>query len=194
MKRGQRGSIRPKQLVREQGDILVKKLSFPNGAIASTAGGLIAVNTQFTAALVQSAPASEWASFAARYQQYRVRSVRLVLEPMFPGSGTPVALAQTGHGALFVSDFIGTAAPTTSAQILSDEGSVMINTSKKVDFTVDWARNPNAKLWNPTSAALPAANGYGIAFASDSVFASLVASAVYYTSIVEWIVEFRGSQ
>jgi hypothetical protein len=194
MKRGSRAGKRQTNIPRDQGDILVKRLTYQAGTQSSTAGGVIAVTTAIGAALVQSAPAAEWASFAARFQQYRVRSVRLILEPAFPGSGTPTVSVNTAHSTLYVSDFIGTSAPTTAAQILSDEGAVILNTSKRVDFTVDWARNPNAKLWNPTSAALPAANSFSIAFASDSVAANLPASIVMYSTTVEWVVEFRGSQ
>jgi len=193
MQRGQTGASRHNNSNRgEAGDILVKKLTLPAGQVSSTAGGVIATNSGATAAAVQSLPASEWASFAARYQQFRVRSVTLVLEPRFPGAGNPVVTVGS-HGALYVSDYIGSSVPANAVQILSDEGSLVTNTAKRVKFTVDWARNPNAKLWNPTSAALPVANSFGIAFASPS-FATLVASTAYYDETVEWVVEFRGSQ
>jgi hypothetical protein len=175
------------------GDIVVKKMTLPGGAVATTAGGQFTVGSLITAAQVQSSPASEWASFAARYQQFRVRSVRLNMEPVFPGSGTPTAPG-AGHGALYASDFIGASAPTTGAQVLSDEGARKFSTSKAVNFLATWARNPNAKLWNPTSAALPVANSYGIAIASDPNAAVLIASTNYYSATYEWEVELRGAQ
>lgn len=176
------------------GDVLVKRLTLQGGQIFSTAGNVIAVNaTNLTAANVQSVPATEWASFAARYQQFRVRSVRVIMEPTYPGSGTPVA-ASVSHGTFYVGDFIGSAVPTTAAQVLSDEGVHIYCTSQRVDYMVDWTRNPNAKLWNPTSAALPVANSYGIAYASNSAATCLAASTTFYSYTVEWIVEFRGAQ
>jgi hypothetical protein len=181
---------RKNNLLRD-GDIIVKRMTVPAGQISSTAGGIITVSS-FTAASVQSGPASEWASFAARYQQYRVRSVTMVMEPRFPGSGTPVTTSGS-HGALYVSDFIGSATPSSAAQVLSDERSVVANTSKRIVFTVDWVRNPNAKLWNPTSAALPTANSFGIAVAGDSQ-STLAASTAYFDVNVIWEVELRGSQ
>jgi len=174
------------------GDGIVKRLTLPQASVNSSAGNVIALDATSTAALCTSA--SEWASFAARYQQFRVRGVRVILEPIWPGAGNVVASTAFNHSALYVGDFIGVAAPASPTQLLSDEGAVVTNTSKRVDFTVDWARNPNAKLWNPTSAALPAPNGFGIAFASNPASATLQASTGYYSKTLEWIVEFRGSQ
>jgi len=186
------GKIRRNKITGD-GDIIVKRMTLPGIIVSSTAGQVIAVNTATDTTLVQSAPASEWASFAARYQQYRVRSVTMIMEPVFPGSGTPVGVAADGHGALYVSDFIGGSVPGSAAQVLSDEGAVCSGTSKRIVYTVDWARNPNAKLWNPTSAVIPTANSFGIAYASDTTTV-LVASTNYFVRTTLWEVEFRGSQ
>jgi len=193
-KRGQSGANRQNNMQRNvDGDIIVKRLTLPEGAVSSTAGGIIAVDAVATTGQCQSLPASEWASFAARYQQFRVRAVTVILEPIFPGSGTPTAAATVGHSTLYVGDYIGTAVPGSAAQVLSDERGICINTSKRMVYTVDWARNPNAKLWNPTSAALPAANSMGIAIASNTTVALPAATAIYTTTVM-WDVEFRGSQ
>lgn len=177
----------------DSSDIIVKRMTIPNSAvIASTAGNILALDTSTTAALVQSAPASEWASFAARYQQYRVRKVRLLLEPVNTVSFTVAAVAVV-HTSLYSGDFIGSSVPGSAAQVLSDEKARVTNTSKRLVYTVDWSRNPNARLWNPTSAALPVANSYGVAFAS-ATNAILAANANYFTKTVEFEVEFRGAQ
>jgi hypothetical protein len=192
MKRGQRGNANRHNKMQRDGDILVKKLTLPTTSLSTTAGGIIAVKT-FDASLVETVPASEWASFAARYQQYRVRSVQMILEPRYPFTTAAPSGGGSGHGALYVGDYIGTATPTSAAQILSDEGSLVTNTCRRVVFTVDWARNPNAKLWNPTSAALPTSNTYGIAV-SSSANSVMSASTAFFDVQLEWIVEFRGSQ
>lgn len=186
------GKARRNKATRGDGDIISKRMTLPGGQIASTAGGIIAFGVTATAAFVQSVPASEWASFAARYQQFRVRSLTLILEPRFPASGTPIT-AVGSHGALYVADFIGASVPASAAQLLSDEAAVVTNTSKKVVFTVDWMRNPNARLWNPTGAALPVANSYGIALAGNPA-STLAVSTAFYDSTIMWEVEFRGSQ
>jgi hypothetical protein len=94
---------------------------------------------------------------------------------------------------MYVGDYIGTSVPATAAQILSDERGVISVSFRPIRYTVTWDRNPNAKLWDPTSAAPPAANVYGIAFSSSTI-GSMSATLGYYMKAVEFIVEFRGSQ
>jgi len=177
------------------GDTIVKRMTLPSttaNTISTTAGSIIALDTATSAAVVQSAPATEWASFAARYQQFRVRSVRLILEPVNTVTYAN-GVVNVDHSSLYSGDYIGTSVPGSAAQVFSDQKARLTNTSKRLSYTVDWSRNPNAKLWNPTNAALPAANNYGIAFASSAA-AILAPSYTYFTRNVEWVVEFRGSQ
>jgi hypothetical protein len=175
-----------------QGDTITKRMTLPN-LVIQTATQIIPVTTSADTTLVQSAPASEWASFAARYQQYRVKAIRVVADPVSPvntGLG-----ANSGHSQLYIADFVGTAVPTTAAQVLSDENGSVTSTSRRWTKTVTWARNPNAKLWNPTSAVVPAANSYGIAWASNTNANLMAGNPDYYFAyMIEWIVEFRGSQ
>jgi len=171
----------------DAGDTIVKRCTYPSGYIASSSGGVIAV-AEFTTSGVESDPASEWASFAARYQQYRVRAIRVIAKAI-----NPVQSATVTHGALYVSDFIGTATPSSAAQVLSDERCKVFNTYSDFVYEVDWSRNPNAKLWNPTSAGIPSANQFGIAYAS-SAKDTLGTSQNYFDATIEWLVEFRGSQ
>jgi len=177
------------------GDQIVKKLTLPSLIVSTSAGAILALNTATTSSLVQSNPATEWASFAARYQQYRVRQVRVRMMPVFPvnqgGAGLGV---NTGHSQLYVADYIGASVPASAAQVLSDERAVVVSTAKGFTFVSTWTKNPNAKLWNPTGAAIPAANVFGIAWASNTNATLMTASVPYFAYDVEWIVEFRGSQ
>jgi hypothetical protein len=174
------------------GDIIRKRFTSPGVVIETTAGSLVAVNTSIDSAQVQNLPATEWASFAARYQFYRVRSVKMIVFPIYPGSGSPTAGA-TGHSVLYVGDYLGASAPTSAAQILSDERAMLYSTSKTFSFTATWDLNPNARLWAPTNALIPTANQYGIAFASATA-SVLPASTNLFTYVLEWDVELRGSQ
>jgi hypothetical protein len=173
------------------GDIIVKR--FTNGSVISTnASGFIALTTTWKASLVQSQPASEWASFAARYQQYRVRQLKVIGDPavvvnFYNGS------AVESIGQIWLGGFIGASAPTSAVQVLSDERSLVQSASKRFVFTVTWKDNPNAKLWNPTSAAVPTANDYGIAIASNTNVSMLASQEVYSLTFL-WDVELRGSQ
>jgi len=192
-KQSRRGSNIPRQI--GAGDVILKRMTLGSQSVSTTAGSIIAVTTSVTSSLVQSAPAAEWASFAARYQQYRVKSVKIRVLPIFPVNNGGAGLApNTGHSQLYVGDYIGSSTPATAAQVLSDEGALCHSTSKPWSFTATSRRNPNALLWNPTSASVPTANQFGICWASSTVATAMAGSTPYLVYDVEWIVEFRGSQ
>jgi hypothetical protein len=186
----QRVGRRTVAISRPLGDCIIKRMTLPGQNITTSAGGIVAVNF-FSSSLVQSAPASEWASFSARYQQYRVISMKFILDPCFPVNTGLTAL--TGHTQLYFADFIGTAAAGSAAAVISDERMIPHGSFKRITHSVNWSRNPNAKLWNPTSAAIPGANTYSIVYCSSTT-ASMAVSTIYLLGIVEFIVEFRGSQ
>lgn len=171
------------------GDTIVKRLTLPGGTlIAATGGGLVPLETQDTSD-VQSFPATEWASFAARYQQYRVLEFRVFVTVTNPAAADSGTIAATYYS----SDYIGSSVPASATQILSDEGMMIRSSAKDCVLTCDMSRNPNAKLWNPTSAAIPVANRVGIAFGGPPGAATTAGSDLFYLTY-EWVVEFRGSQ
>jgi hypothetical protein len=166
-------------------------MTYPS-AMNSNGAGSVVVSATLTSGLVQSEPATEWASFAARYQQYRVRSIKLSYTPTF--TVNTGLTATTGGSQLFVSDFIGTSVPGSALQVLSDEGVKIFSTLKSFQFMTNGRRNPNAGLWNPTSAVIPGANVFGIAFASNPTTPTLPFTVTIGLLVFEWVVEFRGSQ
>lgn len=188
MSRGRRPKTSTKGAfaISNAGDQIVKRITLGSNVLATGAGTTIAV-TNATSASVQ-AGGVEFASFAARYQQYRVRAIRVT------GKATqPVQSATVSHGALYRGDYIGSSAPTTAAQVFSDENVKECATHRDFSDVVTWSRNPNAKLWNPTSAAIPAANQFAWVCAS-ATSPSLTTATTYFAYTVEWEVEFRGSQ
>lgn len=190
--RGSRGGKNPRvSSSLGQGDVVVKRMTLPGVLLSANSSGNVPLTT-YSASLVESSPATEWASFAARYQQYRVRAFRLILEPAYPAANE-FSIGTNVHTALYVSDYIGTAAPASVAGVLADERSRVFCTNQRVDFRMTWARNPNARLWNPTTAALPGANAVGIALASAATGVLGNANPMY-TATLEWDVEFRGAQ
>jgi hypothetical protein len=173
------------------GDHIEKRMTYA-GIITTSALGTIGLFTPNNG-LVQSLPATEWASFAARYQQYRVREFQMTLMPRYVvnyWNGVGV----TGGTLVATADYIGTALPTSYLQILSDEYMKLHSTNGRIHMKVTSARNPNAILWNPTSAVMPPANTMGVAFAGATLAAVLPPATVYFDYVYEWIVEFRGSQ
>jgi hypothetical protein len=169
------------------GDQIVKRLTLSGQTLATGAGTVISPSVVSTLA-VQAVPAAEWASFAARYQQYRVRAMRITGKSI-----QPVQTATITHSTLYRGDYIGSASPSTFAQVFSDENVKQSSTDQNFVDVVTWSRNPNARLWNPTTAAIPAANAFGWAAASPSS-PPLTTATTYFAYTVEWEVEFRGSQ
>jgi hypothetical protein len=178
---------RPAFSLDKAGDQVVKRMTALDYVLATGAGTEIPIN-EISSALVQSAPATEWASFAARYQQYRVRALRVRGKAI-----NPVQSATVSHSVLFRGDYIGVSAPSSAAQVLSDENVKEVATCKDFSDVVTWVRNPNARLWNPTSAAIPAANSFSWVCASAPA-PVLTTATTYYALVLEWEVEFRGSQ
>jgi hypothetical protein len=179
----------PKQLA-YQGDLITKRLTHNDSY--STTNAVLTLQTISTSN-VESDPATEWSSFAARYQQYRVKALSVTVYML-----DPVGYAATPF---VFSDYIGTATPSSATQILSDERSVIRapggqQGSTMFVYETDWSRNPNAKLWNPTSAAVPSANVYGIAFASHPLASATTggSAVLHFITTTAWLVEFRGSQ
>jgi len=186
-RRGGSGIPRPFVAITDAGDQIVKRLTLPGTVLATGASTVIPV-TVITTGEVQSVPATEWASFAARYQQYRVRAIRV------RGEATqPVQSATISHSALARGDYLGNAVPATAAQVLSDESVRICSTHKSFTDVVTWKRNPNAKLWAQTNAAIPAANQFAWVCASMAP-PFMTTATTYYAVVVEWEVEFRGSQ
>jgi hypothetical protein len=169
------------------GDQIVKRMTVSGQVLATGAGTVIPI-TSFTSGQVESLPASEWASFAARYQQYRVRAIRVT------GKATqPIQTATVTHGVLYRGDYQSNAVPGTAAQVLSDENVKEAATTKDFVDIVTWSKNPNAKLWALTSGAIPFANQYSWVCAS-AVTPALLTATTYYALVVEYEVEFKGSQ
>jgi hypothetical protein len=169
------------------GDQIVKRMTFTGDVLSTGAGTVILVTTVGSGA-VFTVPAAEWASFSARYQQYRVRKIVIRGKAI-----NPVQSATITHSALYRGDFIGNATPASAAQVFSDENMKICTTCEDFVDVVTWERNPNARLWNPTTAAIPIANSFSWVCASPATPA-LTTATTYYALTLEWEVEFRGSQ
>jgi len=168
-----------------EGDSILKRMSFTS-TLSSNAGGSIPI-TAFTTDTVRSNPATEWASFAARYQAYRVRAMRV----QFIATHPTVDAVATSHAALIVSDSTQGQTPTSTGQVFADERSIVRETFRRFSYTTDWSRNPNAKLWNPTNAAIPVANQFQV---NVITLGTLANSTLYYELIFEFDVELKASQ
>jgi len=171
-----------------EGDIITKRCTFSLAGATAVAHlvPIVAITTD-----TARSNSTEFPSFAARYQEFRVKSMKMFF--------IPVANVATVDGGvsniptLLVADYLSTNTPSTPAQLLSDERVAIHHGCQMFSFTTDWSRNPNAKLWSSTSVAIPNPNLYSIVYGSI-VADPLVANVIYFNNIIEYIVEFRGSQ
>jgi hypothetical protein len=172
--------------IASQGDIVTKRLTY-NYLVDTSGAGIVGINAYLSGAC-QSLPATEWASFAARYQQYRVKALTIT-----------GCMTSTLGVVLVMADYLGASTPSSATQIVSDERCIIrspgsINGSNLFVYETDWTRNPNAKLWNPTSAVVPTANEYGIALAGHPQQPATGTNTPVAIITAAWLVEFRGSQ
>jgi len=172
---------------RGAGDIVRKRITSAIAASSTGAGTTIPV-TSINSDLARTT-GTEFASFASRYQEFRVMAIRVTFLPRYNVSDLSGALPL---GAFLVGDYIAGNTPISANQLLSDERSVSHTTASLFSYEVTWSGNPNAKLWNATNVAIPTANLYSVVY--GSIISVLLTGTVYYNLIIEWIVEFRGSQ
>lgn len=178
-------SARP--FIRTAGDILTKRMTVGSQVLMTSAFGIIPVTTNLQSDQCSQFPSTEWASYSARFGQYRVKSMTLRFRPCF----TVNSVATNLLSVMYFSEFSSTSIPTSAAQIIADSKFRMCSTGKEINYTATWARNPNAQLWNPTSAAIPAASRYGVAFCSHTNVNLLPINTIIYTYLMEFEVELK---
>jgi hypothetical protein len=173
-------------------DIDERVLTGPYGVISSTAGGIIAPTAVSSGFVFTNG--TEFASYAARYSEYRIRAMRMYFMACHP-TNVPTATTTADHGAIFVGQSEQGPVVGSGQQVMSLFRRRVISTSKSFIAHADWSRNPNAQLWNAVGAIVVAANNFSIqwgtpAFANNAI----VASTDYYSCFLEWDVQFRGQQ
>jgi len=172
--------------INNSGDIIVKRMTFST-TLATGAGTVIPV-TSFSSIQVQSSPATEWASFSARYQEYRVRAIRVRGKAI-----NPIQSATVTHSELYMGDTMVGNTPGSAAQVLSDERSRQVTTNRDFTYIVTSRGNPNASLWTSTAGMITTPNSFEVVLASPTT-PPLTTATTYYAVTIEWLVELRGSQ
>ncbi len=172
---------------RNEGDIYFKRCTVPNLTYASTATGNFDV-AFIGSGRVQTQPATEFTALATRYQEYRVRAVRVHGFALYPVNTDIIE-----HTTISRSSQLGNNIPASFAQNVASESCKVCPTYACWTSTLTWNVNPNAKLWTNTTASIPSENQYALAICGNQGF-PVNESLIYYTLYVEWDVEFRGSQ
>jgi hypothetical protein len=179
----------PRPMSHPRDDITVKRMTVGSQVLTTSAFGIIGVTTNLQSDQCSQFPSTEWASYAARYDQYRVRKMTLYFKPTLVSTVPATNLLSV----MYFSDFISTSIPTSAAQIIADSHFQQFSTGKEFQFTTTWDRNPNAKLWSPTSAAIPALSRYGVAFCSHTNVNLMPINTIIYCYLMEFEVELKDS-
>jgi hypothetical protein len=169
-------------------DVITKRFTIGNQTITTSAFAIVNVTTNVQSDQCSQFPSTEWASYAARYQQYRVKSFKVTFFP----TQVVNTIATNFIGVLYTSKFISTNIPTSAAMIIADNESRCFSTNKQFSYTCTWDRNPNAKLWSPTNAAIAADRRYGIAWCSNTNVNILQANSILFVYNQEFEVELEG--
>jgi hypothetical protein len=164
-----------------------------NGTLSTSAGGFISANNVTTDA---ARGASDFASFQARYLQFRVRAFRLRLVPLVDVTTAVTAGggAVTPHPTcLAFAAYRGANTYTSFASVLSGASGKFFNGRERViEYIVDWQLNPDAKLWSDTNAAIPVEQRYGIQYQDTGTAPASSASTAYYRFVYDFDVEFQN--
>jgi len=163
--------------------------------LSTSAGGFIPA-TQITSDGCRGA--TEWASFAARYTQFRVKSMRIRLIPIVDATTAVTAGggAVTPHPTgLCFAQYAEGLGYGNYAGVYAGAGAKLFNGSERIiEYAFDWRGNPDAKLFSATNAAIPTSQIFGVQFQDSGVAPASAVSTVYYRLYTDWEVEFKFSQ
>jgi len=124
---------------------------------------------------------TEFSSMAARYQEYRVRAMRVKWRP-HPSQAVASDLGQSVSAV-----WTAAAAPSTLPSFAACDGfHACSNLSMALDMTASWEINPNAKLWCDRGSSIPTANSFGVSFR----FADVCSAALNGYSLVQIYAEY----
>jgi hypothetical protein len=190
-KPSRRGAERAPRYLSGIHDNLVKRMTVGSQVLTTSAFGIIPVTTNLQSDQCSQFPSTEWASYAARFQQYRVRRMRLHFDPCLNVNSVAGVASLNLLSVLYFSDFDSTSIPTSAAQIIADANFRKYSTAKSFTYTTTWEKNPNAKLWSPTNAAIPALSRFGVAFCSHTNVNLLPINTIIYTYLMDFEVELQ---
>jgi len=160
--------------------------------LATNASGFIATQ-QITSDGARSC--ADWTNLSTRYLTFRVKAIRIRAWPIVDmttavtvggGAVTPhptaIAFATYKEG----NSYLSYVSLCTGA-----DGRIFNGRERCIEYTADWAGNPDAKLWSPTNAAIPTAQQFAIQFQDQGAAPASAASTTYYRILYEFEVEFN---
>lgn len=165
----------------------VRRICSAGQAVSTTAGGIIAVTTLASSGAVSAL--SDFTPSAALFLEYRVRGMKVTWCPVWKVNAVSGAPPPMYAVAAFSSGLAG----TTFQQALDSTGCKIVSGYDKFVAEATYKGNKDAQLWTPTTAAVTAAETYGLWIVSESTYAASASLAIGYF-VAEYIVEFRTAQ
>lgn len=175
-------------------DVIVKNMIIQSQVMTTSAFGIINVTTNQQSDQCSQFPSGSWASYAARYGQYRVREMAIHCKPTLKTNSCIGVAPYNLLSVMYFSEFQSTNIPTSAGVICADSKFKQFSTGSSFTYKANWDRNPNAKLWSPTNAAIPVDRRYGIAYCSHTNVNLLPVNTILYCFTMEFIVEFADPQ
>jgi hypothetical protein len=161
------------------------------GVLATNGAGFIPA-TQVVSDTARSSP--EFASFSSRYSQFRVKAIRVRLFPLVDATTAVTAGggAVTPHPtALAFAKYMEGLGYINYASIVTGQSGKIFNGRERIiEYEVDWANVPEAKLWASSNAAIPVAQQYGIQYQDTGVAPASALATTYYRSLQEFVCQF----
>jgi len=159
-------------------------------AVTLNGSGILTVTTWASALLTTLA--LEWGDYTPRWQNYEVLEFMVHFFPRWPvNTGMAINLS---HSVMFSSTYTGPNAPATLANVRADYSARHYITNKAFTVRINNSKSPNARLQNPTNAAMPTANQLGIALATSDLTNYLPVSVPVGQVYLEWKVKFYDYQ
>ena len=170
--------------------IIERKLVI-TGTLSTNGSGYIPA-TQVTSDSARSAP--DYTSFTNRYSQVRVKAIRIRLFPLVDATTalTVGGGAVTPHPtALAFAKFMeGVGYLNYTSTVTGQAAKVFNGRERVIEYEVDWVNVPEAKFWSSSSAAIPAAQQYGIQYSDTGVAPPSAVTTQYYRYLYEFICQF----
>jgi hypothetical protein len=137
------------------------------------------------------ASTTQWASFAARYIEFRVKQIKVIFTLLAIGVGAGAGLPVNSGLAVIATDRTGVAGlQTTPAALLAfDAARVVVAdpTQKAVEYTAR-AIDPQNKLYDQTNSPT------GIDQFAIQIYGGIAAATAAYNLATEYTVEFKGAK
>jgi hypothetical protein len=178
--------------VSAQQTIVTRKL-VSTATVTSSAGGYITVQTVNSGGVTG---AYGWSNFSARWQQYRVKAMRVRLFPLVDAT-TAVSVgggAVTPHPtAIAFATYKGGVNYASYSEVVAGSNARVFNGREAViEYGVDWRGNPEARFWSDTNAAIPTTQLFGIQYQDTGIAPASAATTAYFRQVTEWEVELNN--